>query len=283
MSDMSDQAAANAALIGRRTALRPRVGLVLGSGLGGLAAQLNAAAAIPYGELQGFPAAGVSGHEGTLHAGRLGGLDCAVLSGRSHYYEQGRADAMRVPLETLRALGVSTLILTNAAGSVRPEVGPGSVMLIVDHINYSGMNPLIGVAGDAKFVGMSAAYDDDVRRLAHDAAGSIGVALAEGVYMWFSGPSFETPAEVRAARILGADAVGMSTVPEVILARYLGMRVLAFSVITNLAAGMAAGDLSHEETKSVAPRGGDTLAAILTRLAGMLAKEAAGTGDKSDG
>jgi purine-nucleoside phosphorylase len=178
-------------------------------------------------------------------------------------------------------MGIETLVLTNAAGSLRAEVGPGSVMLIADHINFSGTNPLIGVAGDKKFVGMSEAYDDGLRALARDAAAEAGVALAEGVYMWFSGPSFETPAEIRMARTLGADAVGMSTVPEVILARYLGMRVAAFSVITNLGAGMAAGDLSHEETKAVAPRGGEKLAAILTKLAPMLAAETSGR--KTDG
>jgi purine-nucleoside phosphorylase len=276
---MPERAAANAALIHARTRLRPRVGLVLGSGLGGLAAQLEAATAIPYGELDGFPAPGVSGHQGTLHVGRLGTLDCAVLAGRAHYYEHGRADAMRMPLETLWGMGVETLIATNAAGSLRAEVGPGSVMLIADHINFSGTNPLIGVAGDRKFVGMSEAYNDALRAMARDAAAEAGVALAEGVYMWFSGPSFETPAEIRMARALGADAVGMSTVPEVILARYLGMRVAAFSVITNLGAGMAAGDLSHEETKAVAPQGGEKLAAILTKLAAMLAAETSGRRD----
>ena len=276
MTDIAGRAAANAALIHARTTLRPRVGLVLGSGLGGLSAQLEAATAIPYGDLDGFPAPGVSGHQGTLHVGRLGTLECAMLAGRSHYYEHGRADAMRMPLETLRAIGIETLVLTNAAGSLRAEVGPGSVMLIADHINFSGTNPLIGEAGDKKFVGMSEAYDDALRVMARDAAADAGVALAEGVYMWFSGPSFETPAEIRMARTLGADAVGMSTVPEVILARYLGMRVAAFSVITNLGAGMAAGDPSHEETKAVAPQGGEKLAAILTKLAAMLAAETSG-------
>ncbi len=283
MSDPAGRAAANADLIHARTALRPRVGLVLGSGLGGLSAQLEAATKIPYGELDGFPATGVSGHQGRLHVGRLGGLECMVLAGRSHYYEHGSADAMRVPLETLRAAGIEILILTNAAGSLRAEVGPGSVMLIADHINFSGTNPLIGEAGDRKFVGMSEAYDQRLRGLARTAALEAGIPIAEGVYMWFSGPSFETPAEIRMARSIGADAVGMSTVPEVILARYLGMRVLAFSVVTNLGAGMAAGDLSHEETKSVAPKGGEKLAAILTQLAAMLAAETSGRGGDSDG
>ena len=232
-------------------------------------------------ELDGFPAPGVSGHQATLHVGRLAGLDCAVLAGRSHYYEHGRADAMRVPLETLRGIGVETLILTNAAGSLRPEVGPGSVMLIADHINFSGTNPLIGEAGDRQFVGMTEAYDDGLRTMARDAAAEAGVALAEGVYMWFSGPSFETPAEIRMARILGADAVGMSTVPEVILARFLGMRVARLLRRHQSRRGNDGGRSRHEETKAMAPRGGEKLAAILTKLAAMLAAETSGR--KSDG
>jgi purine-nucleoside phosphorylase len=158
------------------------------------------------------------------------------------------------------------LILTNAAGSLRPDMPPGSVMLITDHINFANRNPLIGETTDARFVGMTQAYDADLQDAARAAARAEGVDLAEGVYIWFSGPSFETPAEIRAARVLGADAAGMSTVPEVILARFLGMRVLAFSVITNLAAGMSGAELSHEETKAVAPEGGAKLRRILTQL-----------------
>jgi purine-nucleoside phosphorylase len=263
---MTDSAERNAALLRARTALTPRVGLVLGSGLGDLVNAVEEAVAIPYGELQGFPNSAVSGHAGTLVLGRLARTPVAVLAGRAHYYERGQADAMRVALDTLKQIGVRALLLTNAAGSLSEKLPPGSVMLITDHINFAGANPLIGEPSDARFVGLTEAYDVGLQQAVRDAAAAVGVTLAEGVYIWFSGPSFETPAEIRAARTLGADAAGMSTVPEVILARFLGMRVLAFSVITNFAAGMTGAELSHEETKRMAPEGGVKLARLIARL-----------------
>jgi purine-nucleoside phosphorylase len=263
---MTEIAKKNADLIRARTPLIPAVGIVLGSGLGDFSKSVGGAVAIPYGELDGFPVPGVSGHAGSLTVGKIGGLPVAVMAGRGHYYEHGRADAMRVALEAMQALGIGSVILTNAGGSLREDFPPGSVMLITDHINFSGTNPLIGEASDARFVGMSEAYDAALRRAALTAADEEGIQLHQGVYMWFSGPTFETPAEIRAARTLGADAVGMSTVPEVILARFLGLRVLAFSVVTNYAAGMRGGELSHTETKEVAPRGGEKLARVLKRV-----------------
>jgi purine-nucleoside phosphorylase len=263
---MSDIAKKNADLIRARTALIPAVGIVLGSGLGDFVKAVDGAVAIPYRELQGFPVPGVSGHAGSLIIGKISGLPAAVMAGRGHLYEHGRADTMRVALETMKALGIGSLILTNAGGSLREEFPPGSVMLITDHINFAGTNPLIGEASDARFVGMSEAYDLPLRRAALTAADEEGIALHQGVYMWFSGPTFETPAEIRAARSLGADAVGMSTVPEVIVARFLGLRVLAFSVVTNYGAGMRGGELSHGGTKEVAPRGGEKLARVLKRV-----------------
>ena len=259
-------AARNTALIRSRSAIAPRVGIVLGSGLGDFAAQLEEPVAIPYADLDGFPRPAVSGHSGQLVLGTIGGTPVAVLAGRGHYYEHGRSDAMRPALETLEALGARTLILTNAAGSLRNDMPPGSVMLITDHINFANPSPLIGEATDARFVGMTQAYDAALQDRAKRAAAAEQIALSEGVYIWFSGPSFETPAEIRAARILGADAAGMSTVPEVILARFLGLRVLAFSVVTNFAAGMTGAELTHEETKHVAPHGGAKLGRILTRM-----------------
>ena len=256
----------NAELIRARTPLSPAVGIVLGSGLGDFATTLEGAVTVPYGELEGFPTPGVSGHTGSLIVGRISGLPVAVMAGRGHYYEHGRPDAMRPALETLKALGIGDLIFTNAAGSLRKDFPPGAVMLITDHINFSGTNPLIGEPSDARFVGMSEAYDAALQRAALKAADEEAVDLHRGVYMWFSGPSFETPAEIRAARALGADAVGMSTVPEVILARFLGRRVLAFSVVTNYGAGMTDGELSHGETKEMAPRGGEKLTRVLKRL-----------------
>lgn len=244
--------------------------LVLGSGLGGLVDDVEDAVRIPYADLPGFPVSGVSGHAGQIVAGRFGGVPVLMLAGRAHYYEHGNAAAMRPVLETLAGIGVSKLLLTNAAGSLRPEMGPGSVMLITDHINFSGSNPLFGEPTDRRFVGLTEAYDAGIRAALKAAAAATGTPLHEGVYMWFSGPSFETPAEIRMARIVGADAVGMSTVPEVILARFLGLRVAACSVITNLAAGMTGQELSHQETKDMAPLGGARLAAILRKAIGDL-------------
>ncbi|WP_420960765.1 purine-nucleoside phosphorylase [Brucella sp. IR073] len=243
--------------------LAPRLAIVLGSGLGPLVDAVEDAVRIPYADLPGFPASGVSGHAGELVAGRLSGRPVIILSGRAHYYEHGNAAIMRPALETLKSLGIESLILTNAAGSVREDLAPGSVMLIDDHINYSGMNPLIGEPSDARFVGMTSAYDTELKHALETAAAKAGEALSKGVYMWFSGPSFETPAEIRMARVLGADAVGMSTVPEVILARFLGLRVAACSVITNYGAGMTGAELSHQETKDMAPIGGKRLQTIL--------------------
>jgi purine-nucleoside phosphorylase len=173
---------------------------------------------------------------------------------------------MRPALETLAGIGVTKVILTNAAGSLDPEMLPGSIMLVTDHINFSGSNPLFGEPTDRRFVGLTEAYDADMRAAIESAAAAVDIRLHKGVYMWFSGPSFETPAEIRMARLLGADAVGMSTVPEVILARFLGLRVAACSVITNLAAGMTGAELSHRETKDMAPLGGKRLALVLKRM-----------------
>ena len=253
-------------LIDRLNGLLPRIGIVLGSGLGGLVDEVEDAVRIPFVDIPGFPEGGVSGHAKELVAGFFAGLPVIMVAGRVHYYEKGDASAMRLPIEALSALGVKTLILTNAAGSLRHDMPPGSVMQITDHINFSGLNPLIGESGDGRFVGMTAAYDADLAAAMYQAAKDEDIPLSSGVYMWFSGPSFETPAEIRMARLLGADAVGMSTVPEVILARYFGLKVAAASVITNYGAGMTGAELSHEETKDMAPIGGSRLAVILKRM-----------------
>lgn len=255
-------------LVERLAGRTPKVALVLGSGLGGLVGEVKNAVRISYGELPGFPKSGVTGHAGELVAGDFNGTPVIMMAGRAHYYEHGNAGAMRPALEVLQGIGVETLMLTNAAGSLEPEMGPGSVMLITDHINFSGSNPLFGEPTDRRFVGLTQAYDADMRAALEAAAQKTGTPLHKGVYMWFSGPSFETPAEIRMARIVGANAVGMSTVPEVILARFLGLRVAACSVITNLAAGMTGGELSHQETKDMAPLGGARLAAILREAIG---------------
>ena len=238
------------------------VGLILGSGLGHLADRIEGVA-IPYADLPGFPHAGVSGHNPNLVIGDLAGCRVAILGGRAHYYENGQADAMRLPLEVLRALGAGRLILTNAAGSMRPDIPPGALMLIADHINFSGLNPLIGEPTEARFVPMTQAYDAEISAALVRIARQEGIALPQGVYAWYSGPSFETPAEIRAIRSLGADAVGMSTVPEVILARFLKLRVAGISTITNMAAGLSDENISHEHTKAMAPLGAEKLEKLL--------------------
>ncbi len=259
-------------IVRRLDGLSPRLALVLGSGLGGLVERIEQPVEIPFGNLPGFPESGVSGHSGRLVAGRLNGTPIIMLSGRVHYYEQGDAGAMRFPLEVLKEIGVETVILTNAAGSLENDMPPGSVMMLEDHINYSGRDPLIGEATDARFVPMVDAYDPTLRAALEKAADTVGVALHHGTYIWFSGPSFETPAEIRMAKLLGANAVGMSTVPEVILCRFLGLKVAAFSIITNYGAGLSGGDPSHGETKEMAPLGGERLGKVLEQFTASMAK-----------
>ena len=262
---MSRNAKELAALIrGKAGHQKVEVGLVLGSGLGHLAESVDGVA-IDYADLPGFPHAGVSGHNPKLVIGDLEGTRVAVFGGRAHYYEKGDPTAMRLPLEVLSELGGERLILTNAAGSMRPDIPPGDLMMLSDHINYSGLNPLIGEPTDARFVPMTDAHNPEMRVALKAAATAEGIEMMEGVYAWYSGPSFETPAEIRMLKLLGADAVGMSTVPEVILARFLGLRVAAISTITNMAAGMSDENISHEHTKAMAPLGAAKLEKILRR------------------
>jgi purine nucleotide phosphorylase len=232
---------------------RPKVAVVLGSGLGGFVEEVTVVATIPYGELEGFPRTSVSSHAGKLVLGRVGPTPVAVLQGRAHYYENGRADEMKGAIEAMAGLGCETLLQTNAAGSLRLDMPPGSVMAITDHINFTGVNPLFGAgSGNSRFVDMVDAYDPALVKKLLMAAKQANVLCHDGVYMWFSGPSFETPAEIRAARVLGADAVGMSTAPETILARHAGMKVVALSLMTNYAAGLVPGTLDHDQTIAVA-------------------------------
>jgi purine-nucleoside phosphorylase len=267
---MSVDGAAAAAVIAERAKETPRLGIVLGSGLGGLADALEDAVAIGYAALPGFPAPGVAGHGGRLVLGRLGGLPVAALQGRRHIYEGPPATAatgMAAPVRALQRAGAEALLLTNAAGSLREENGPGSLMAIADHINLLGVNPLTGPNDDAigpRFPSLRDAYDPELRQRLRAAATKLGIRLPEGVYLATAGPSFETPAEIRAFRTLGADAVGMSTVPEVILARHAGLRVAAVSAITNLAEGMGGEDLSHEQTLRYASAAAEDLTRLVT-------------------
>ena len=248
-------AAAVAALAERGLASLPPLGLVLGSGLGGLADEATDALAIPYSDIPGFPLAAVAGHAGRLVVGALEGRRVALFQGRGHYYERGDARAMAVAIEAFKRLGGRTLLLTNAAAGLHAHWRPPALVAIVDHINFAGVNPLIGLPADDRFVPMTQGYDRRLLASLKAAARSAEVDLHEGVYMWFSGPSFETPAEIRAAKILGADLVGMSTVPEVLIARYFALRCVAVSLVTNFAAGLSGGAPSHQETQEFAARG----------------------------
>jgi inosine/guanosine/xanthosine phosphorylase family protein len=259
----------------------PRVAAVLGSGLGAVADLITDPRVIDYADLPGFPRPTVSGHVGRMVAGNIDGQPVLILQGRAHAYEGYALEDLALPIRALRAAGVETLLLTNAAGSLRAEIEPGRLMLITDHINWSGMSPLTGPNDEAigpRFIDMTEAYDPDLRAAMRRAAAGAGIALAEGVYIWFPGPSFETPAEIGAFGILGADAVGMSIVPEVLAARHCGLRVVAVSGITNLAAGMvgsAALDHAHTLVRSGA------LAGDMGRLiAGFLAEIGASGGPR---
>ena len=241
--------AAIAALRARGLEQLPSLAIVLGTGLGSLAEAAKNATVVPYPDIPGFPLPTVEGHAGRLVVGEIEGRRVALFQGRGHYYERGDPRAMAVAIEIFKSLGGETLLLTNAAGGLHKEWNPPALVAITDHINFSGTNPLIGHPGKDSFVPLTHAYDEGLRAKLHEAARLNDIELREGVYMWFAGPSFETPAEIRAARILGADLVGMSTVPEVILARRSGLRCAAVSVVTNFAAGLAGGDPSHDETQ----------------------------------
>jgi purine-nucleoside phosphorylase len=243
-----------------------RVGLVLGSGLGGFADGLQETQKIPYAEVPGFHATTIAGHAGNLCFGRSGGLDVVALQGRIHYYEGHDVATVVHPVRVLSFLGVEAIIITNAAGGIRSDLAAGDLMLITDHLNLTGLNPLRGPNDEAvgtRFPDMSAAYDPALRDAARAAARARGIALREGVYAGLAGPSYETPAEIRALRTLGADAVGMSTVAEVIAARHMGVRVVGISCISNMAAGLTGAALSHEEVE-------ETARSVRSRFEGLL-------------
>lgn len=225
----------------------PRIAVVLGSGWGGLTDHLQDAVRVPYAELAGFPHTTVAGHSGALWLGRVGANEVAVMGGRQHGYETGAVDGMKIPLRVLQALGCEVLVQTNAAGSLRTDLPPQSLMLLNDHINWPQRSPLVGETGSERFVSMVDAYDPALRAQALRIAAQRGVALHTGVYAWAFGPQFETPAEIRLLARLGADAVGMSTVPEAIVARHEGMRVAGISCLCNMAAGILPQALTHQE------------------------------------
>jgi purine-nucleoside phosphorylase len=264
------------AFLRERVTRAPHAVLVLGSGLGALADEIEDAVRIPFGDIPGFPrrTQELVGHAGALVCGRLEGVEVAAMQGRFHLYEGWQPQDVALPVRALAALGARTMLLTNAAGGIRPGLKPGDLMLIADHLNLMFRNPLIGqtVPGEERFPDMSEPYDAAFRRAAEEVARDLRIPLEHGVYAGLLGPSYETPAEVRMLGRLGADAVGMSTVPEVIVARAIGIRCLGISCITNLAAGLSGQVLSHAEVVEVGAQVRDRLAAlvrgILPRIAG---------------
>ena len=258
-----------AELIRARVAMTPKIGIVLGSGLGELGEKVENPTAVPYGDLPGFPVSTAPGHVGQFILGTLGGQPVVCMQGRLHYYEGHAFYDILLPVRVMRLLGVETLILTNAAGGINPSFSVGDIMLITDHINFMGANPLIGPNDDqfgCRFPDMSFAYAPKLRELAKACAKETGIELKEGVYLACSGPSYETPAEIRAFRTLGADAVGMSTVPEVIGANHCGMQVLAFSLISNMAAGILKQKLTEEEVLEAGRQKGAQMQALIQNI-----------------
>ncbi len=272
-----DQVSEAAALVrSRLTGLAPTVGIVLGSGLGAAADAVKDAVIVPYGEIPHFPQSTVEGHSGRLIAGRLGGAPVVVMQGRVHYYEGYTPAQVTFPMRVLGMLGIRAAVLTNAAGGIREGYSIGQLVALSDHINFMGWNPLTGPnearfacipAAGLRFFDMTEAYSKALRELARQTAAKEGLDLDEGVYLATPGPSFETPAEIRAFRAMGATLVGMSTVPETIVARHMGIEVLGISCVTNLAAGLGNAPLSHEEVFEAGRKVEQRLARLLERLA----------------
>lgn len=247
---------------------RPEVLVVLGSGLGALAGDVEGAVEIPFADIPGLPSAGVPGHAGRFVAGRVEGTPVIVQAGRYHLYEGHAPDLVAAPVRLAHRLGVGTVILTNAAGGINPFLGPGSLMLIRDHVNLMWRSPLEGsrLEGEQRLPDMSQPYSAELRRRFVVAALDLGITLMEGTYVGVTGPSYETAAEVRMLRRLGGDVVGMSTIPEVLVARALGMQVAALSVVTNRATGLSSGPLSHVEVMEAGKEGGEKTAALIGRV-----------------
>ena len=251
----------------------PTIGIVLGSGLAGFAAQLEHPVTIPFEEIAGMPVSTVTGHQGAFLFGTIQGKSVMIQSGRVHYYEGYSQQEITIPVRIMKLLGVETVILTNAAGGINTGYQPGDLMLIKDHINYSGMNPLRGMNLDSfgpRFPDMGDIYTGCLRKQLKAKCQEAGIPLQEGVYIMYFGPSYETPAEIRAFRVLGADAAGMSTAPEAIVARHAGMQVIGISCITNMAAGILDQKLTHEEISAAADKASAKFTAVLNLAVSML-------------
>ena len=271
--ELQDKINAAAAYILSAVSLRPTVGMVLGSGLGDFADTLEDPVRIPYTQIPNFPVPTIAGHAGALVFGKKQGKDVVVLQGRIHYYEGLSQKEITLPIRVLAAIGVKQLVLTNACGGVNLSFTPGDLMLISDHINYSGSNPLIGQNLDQfgpRFPDLSNVYTKELRTKIMKVAEENGIALRQGVYVMYSGPNYETPAEIRMFRMMGADAVGMSTVPEAIVAAHCGMDVVGISCITNMAAGVLPQKLNHQEVVETAALVHDKFQKLLTLVIDLL-------------
>jgi len=275
-SEYSTKAAIKAAAAIRKRAAtqQPKVGIILGSGLGGLSKSIADAVRIPFADIPGFPNTTIAGHEGAVIVGSLGGREVVALSGRFHMYEGHPAALAAFPVRVFHALGALELFVSNAAGGISPKLAVGDLMMISDHLNLMGANPLVGEAqeGEIRFPDMTDAYNPGLRWVLRTTAEKLGITLREGIYAGLLGPSYETPSEVKMLRLLGADAVGMSTVPEVIVARALGMRVAGVSCITNAAAGVTGSALSHAEVLETTNRVSASFESLVTEF---LARSAA--------
>jgi purine-nucleoside phosphorylase len=278
--DLFSKAQAAVDFVRERAAVAPRVGIILGSGLGGFASQVKEAVAIPYAEIPHFPQSTVVGHSGKLVLGTIGDVPVAVMQGRVHAYEGYAMEQVTFPARVLGLLGCAKLIVTNAAGGIRADIPPGSLVAISDQINLTGHNAALGPneerfacapGAGQRFFDMTMAYSPELRKLAKDEAARQGIPLSEGVYIAVLGPSYETPAEIRAFRTLGADLVGMSTVHEVIIARHMGIEVLGISLVTNMAAGISGEVIQHEEVMDIGRRVEGQFTGLLTALVPQIA------------
>lgn len=277
LSDLFQRASATAKGLKDALEVTPKIALILGSGLGALADELDDAQTIPYEKIPGFPVSQVEGHAGCLVFGSLDGVDVVVMKGRAHYYEGWTMQEVTFPIRVFSLLGIDHLVVTNSAGGADPDYQPGNLMIISDHLNFTGDNPLRGPNEDEfgpRFPDMTDPYDEELRLIMRQVAQRRGVPIREGIYAGMAGPTYETPAEVQMVRQCGGDAVGMSTVPEVIVANHCGIKVAGVSCITNMAAGLSAQKLSHDEVKETADRVRETFVGVIrefvTTLGGSL-------------
>jgi purine-nucleoside phosphorylase len=271
--DLYDQAQASADWINERIPTTPAIAMILGSGLGALCDDFEESISLDYSDVPGFPESAVEGHEGKLVFGKLAGKTVIAMQGRVHYYEGWALEELTSPVRIFGLMGIETLLVTNSAGGANPDYEPGDLMLITDHLNLTGVNPLRGANDDRfgpRFPDMSYAYDPQIREMILAAASELGYELQQGVYAGMAGPSYETPAEIRMIQTLGGDAVGMSTVPEVIVANHMGMKVGGISCITNLAAGLGTERLDHAEVKEVAARVREKFTSLVRKAVELL-------------